>query len=85
MHAHRGQVVTLLIFISVGLLLLETVQAQEGRLQIDWGTLGSAELFRFRTTAGVIVHGVEVFTGYEYLDIDRTQVGTLLGGVRIWF
>lgn len=52
---------------------------------IDWGTLGSAELFRFRTTAGVIVHGLEVYAGYEYLDLDRTQVGALVGGVRIWF
>lgn len=52
---------------------------------IDWGTLGSAELFRFHTTVGVVVHGVEVYTGYEYLDIDRTHTNTLLGGVRIWF
>jgi len=52
---------------------------------IDWGTLGSAELFRFRTTAGVVVRGVECYTGYEYLDIDRTQINSLIGGVRIWF
>ena len=37
---------------------------------IDAGTLGHAGLFRFRTTAGVVVHGVEAFTGYEYLDIE---------------
>ena len=52
---------------------------------LDWGTLGSAELFRFRTTAGVVVHGIEVFTGYEYFDVDRTQINSLIGGVRIWF
>jgi hypothetical protein len=52
---------------------------------IDWGTLGEAELFRFRTTAGVVFHGVEVYTGYEYLDIDTTQMSGLIGGVRIWF
>ena len=52
---------------------------------IDWGTLGEAELFRFRTTAGVIVHGVEVYTGYEYLDIDATHMNGIMGGVRIWF
>ncbi len=52
---------------------------------IDWGTLGSAELFRFHTTVGVVVHGVEVYTGYEYLDLDSTHTNTLLGGVRIWF
>ena len=52
---------------------------------IDWGTLGEAELFRFRTTGGVVVHGVEVYTGYEYLDIDSTQMNGVMGGVRIWF
>ena len=52
---------------------------------IDWGTLGEAELFRFRTTGGVVVYGVEVYTGYEYLDIDSTQTNALMGGVRIWF
>jgi hypothetical protein len=52
---------------------------------IDWGTLGHAELFRFRATAGVVVHGVEVYTGYEYFDLDRTQTNSLVGGVRIWF
>jgi hypothetical protein len=52
---------------------------------IDWGTLGEAELFRARTTGGVVVYGVEVYTGYEYLDIDATQMNGVLGGVRIWF
>jgi hypothetical protein len=52
---------------------------------IDWGTLDEAELFRFRATGGVIVHGVEVYTGYEYLDIDRMQTSGIIGGIRIWF
>jgi len=52
---------------------------------IDWGTLGSAELFRFRLTAGIMVRGVEAYTGYEYLDIDRTQGNALVAGVRVWF
>jgi len=47
--------------------------------------LGEAELFRLRTTGGVLVYGVEVYTGYEYLDIDTTQMNTIMGGVRIWF
>jgi hypothetical protein len=33
----------------------------------------------------VIVHGVEVYTGYEYLDIDRMQMNGIIGGIRIWF
>lgn len=52
---------------------------------LDWGTLGRSELFRFRTTAGLIVHGVEAYTGYEYLDVDETQIGSLMAGARIWF
>ena len=52
---------------------------------LDWGTLGEAELFRFRTTGGVVVHGVELYTGYEYLDIDSSQMNGIMGGVRIWF
>jgi len=52
---------------------------------LDWGTLGSAELFHFRTTAGVVLLGIETYTGYEYYDIDRTQINSLIAGVRIWF
>jgi len=52
---------------------------------LDWGTIGRAELFRFRATAGVIVHGVEVYTGWEHLDVDNDQINSLMGGVRIWF
>jgi len=52
---------------------------------IDWGTLESAELFRFRGTVGAILWGMEVYTGYEYLDIDSTRINAIVGGVRIWF
>lgn len=52
---------------------------------IDWGTLGAAELFRIRTTGGVVFRGVETFIGYEYLDIDRTQSGGLMAGLGFWF
>lgn len=52
---------------------------------IDWGTLGSSDLFRFRTTTGVIIWGIESYVGYEYLDVDRTQLNSLIAGVRIWF
>ena len=52
---------------------------------IDWGTLGHAELFRFRTTAGVILNRFETYAGYEYLDIGRTHANSLVAGVRVWF
>jgi len=53
--------------------------------QIDAGTLGDAGLFRFRTTAGVVFHGVETFAGYEYTDIGRTHWNSLIAGLRLWF
>ena len=52
---------------------------------IDWGTLGQAELFRFRTTAGVVFHGVETYAGYEYTEIGRAHWNGLVAGLRFWF
>ncbi len=52
---------------------------------VDWGTLGRSGLFRFQATAGAVVHRVETYAGYEYLDLGSTQVNSLIGGVRIWF
>ena len=42
-------------------------------------------IFRFRTSVGLIINRVEVYSGYEYLDIDNSQINALMGGVRIWF
>lgn len=53
--------------------------------EIDAGTLGDAGLFRFRTTAGVVFHGVETYAGYEYTDIGRTHWNSLIAGLRMWF
>jgi len=53
--------------------------------ELDWGTLGSAEAFHFRSTAGVVIHGLEAYVGYEYRDIDRFQFSGLVAGVRLWF
>ena len=52
---------------------------------IDWGNLGRAEQFRFRLTGGVMLNRVELYTGYEYLDIDRTQLNAYVVGMGIWF
>lgn len=53
--------------------------------ELDWGTLGKTGLFRFRTTAGVLIQRVESYTGFEYLDIGRTQSSSLIAGLRLWF
>jgi hypothetical protein len=52
---------------------------------IDWGTLGATGLFRFYGTAGIVVHGVEAYTGYEYLDVGTIHSHSLLAGLRFWF
>jgi hypothetical protein len=52
---------------------------------LDLGTLGHAELFRFRATVGITVRCLEFYTGYEYTDIERMHLNSLIGGVRIWF
>lgn len=52
---------------------------------LDWGTLGRGELFRIRFTAGVVLRGVEFYTGYEYLDVDASTFNGLIGGIQIWF
>ena len=52
---------------------------------IDWGTLGSTGLFRGRATVGAVYHGVEAYTGYEFLEIGGASMNNLIAGVRIWF
>jgi hypothetical protein len=53
--------------------------------ELDAGNLGRAGLFRFRTTGGILLRGIEAYTGYEYLDIGRGHFNVLLAGVRAWF
>ncbi len=52
---------------------------------IDWGKVGNAGLFRFRTSLGLAVHHAEQYVGYEYLDIGSTQTNMFTTGVRFWF
>ena len=53
--------------------------------EIDWGTLGSAGAFHFRTTAGVLIKDLETFIGYEYRDIGSFQFNGLIAGLQVWF
>lgn len=53
--------------------------------ELDWGQVGHASLFRFRTTGGVVWRHIETYTGYEYLDIGSTQLNGLIGGLRLWY
>jgi hypothetical protein len=51
----------------------------------DLGRLGDAGLFHGRATVGVIVNRFEVYTGYDYFDLGRVGISSLVGGVRVWF
>jgi hypothetical protein len=53
--------------------------------EIDWGKLGHAGLFHGRATVGVHFHRLEVYAGYDYLDVGDTQINTAVSGVRIWY
>ena len=50
--------------------------------QLDAGTLGRTGLFRFRSTAGVVLRNFEIYTGYEYNDIGRASWNGLIAGLR---
>ncbi len=54
-------------------------------VDVDWGKIGRAGLLRARTTAGVLLWGLESYVGYEYLDIARMRSNNLVAGVRVWF
>lgn len=53
--------------------------------EIDWGRVGEAGLFHGRLTVGIHYRHVELFSGYDYTDIGKSQMGGLVGGMRFWF
>lgn len=52
---------------------------------LDAGWLGEATLIHLRSTVGVQWKQVEVYTGYDYLEIGDTQLDGLVAGVRLTF
>lgn len=53
--------------------------------EIDLGTLGNASLFRIRTTLGAQWLDGELYTGFEYVDIEDAQIPQMLFGFRYWW
>ena len=49
------------------------------------GKIGREVLLRARTTAGVLLWGLESYIGYEYLDIGRIRCNNLVAGACVWF
>lgn len=52
--------------------------------ELDWGRIGEAGIFHGRLTTGIHYHRMEVFTGYDYVDIGDTQIGNFVAGIRLW-
>jgi hypothetical protein len=52
---------------------------------IDVGTLGASTRFHSRTSVGVIFHGTEFFTGYDYQRFGQADLHGLMAGVRFWY
>ena len=52
--------------------------------ELDWGRIGEAGIFHGRLTTGIHYHRLELFTGYDYVDIGDTQIGNVVAGIRLW-
>jgi len=52
---------------------------------LDWGWISKSELFHARTTVGINVRPVELYTGYDYFDATAFRTHTLIAGLRVWF
>jgi len=53
--------------------------------ELDAGTLGSSHLYHLRGTIGANWNISEVYLGYDYYDVGRTQIAGLVAGVRLWY
>ncbi len=51
----------------------------------DVGDLGSAGVFRFRATAGLVHRHWELFGGYDFLRIGDVDLQGPMAGLRLWF
>lgn len=53
--------------------------------ELDLGSLGDETLVHGRVTTGLHWHRAEVFIGYDYYKIDRTELSGFVSGLRLWF
>jgi len=55
------------------------------RSSIDWGTIGSSQLFHARSTVGLMLDRFEIFTGYDYRRLGPSDFQGWVSGVNIYF
>ncbi|QDU76616.1 hypothetical protein Pan97_36680 [Bremerella volcania] len=53
--------------------------------EMDLGKVGSADLFRIRSTLGAQWKRVEVFAGYQYTNLEGIELDGFVSGMRFWF
>lgn len=53
--------------------------------EVDLGTLGKAETFHARGTAGLMLNRCELFGGYDFRRIGDVEIAGPLLGLRIWY
>ncbi|TWT32665.1 hypothetical protein [Blastopirellula retiformator] len=53
--------------------------------ELDWGYVGNASLFHFRTTLGIHYRRLETYIGYDYTNIETVELNGLVSGIRVWF
>lgn len=52
---------------------------------LDLGRIGSTSRFHVRATGGFLYRGVELFGGYDFLEIGDVQIGSPIVGINLWF
>lgn len=53
--------------------------------EMDAGRIGEATIIHLRTTIGVTWQQVEVYSGYDYLEIGDAQLDGFIAGIRLLF
>ena len=52
---------------------------------IDWGQLGKSSLFHGRGTVGVLLDRFELFTGYDYYNLEGVRLDGVIAGLQVYF
>lgn len=53
--------------------------------QLDAGEISHNSYFHGRATIGAQWEGIEVYTGFDYIDANVSDAATMIAGVRLWF